>query len=62
MYEEIPQPRTKAQIRKEGMEVNDSRGSDFEKEVEMIYKYEQARYKELVKEQEEQGMRLNKKK
>jgi hypothetical protein len=57
MYKEIPKPRTKAQIRKDNMEVNDSRGEDFEKEVEMIYKYEQTRYKELVKEQDEKGMR-----
>jgi len=57
MYKEIPKPRTKEQVRKDNMEVNDSRGADFEKEVEMIYKYEQARYKELVKEQEEKGMR-----
>ncbi|MDQ7004983.1 MAG: hypothetical protein Q9N67_08760 [Ghiorsea sp.] len=51
MYKEIPKPRTKEQVRKDNMEVNDSRGADFEEEVEMIYKYEQARYKELIKEE-----------
>lgn len=52
MYKEIPKPRTKAQIRKDIMEVNDSRGADFEKEIELVYKYEQDRYKELLKKQE----------
>lgn len=48
MYVEIPKPRTKAQVKKELMEVDDSRGAELDKQVEMIYKYEQTRYKELV--------------
>ncbi len=51
MYVEIPKPRTKDEIRKDSMKIDDARGAELEKEVEMIYKYEQMRYKELVEEE-----------
>jgi len=59
VYKEIPKPRTKEQTRKDlANEYDDTSGKDFEEHVEMVYKYEQARYKELVKEQHEQGMKV----